>query len=58
MHVTAVEISPNVIDFTVERVAQLRSGNYGPVYERLVSVKNAHDPLNLFRLNSNIRPTI
>ena len=32
-------------------------GNYGPVYEKLVSVKNAHDPLNLFRLNSNIRPT-
>jgi hypothetical protein len=33
------------------------AGNYGPVYERLVSVKNAHDPMNLFRLNSNIRPT-
>ena len=32
-------------------------GNYGPVYERLVSAKNAHDPMNLFRLNSNIRPT-
>jgi len=34
------------------------AGNYGPVYERLVSVKNAHDPMNLFRLNSNIRPTV
>ena len=34
------------------------AGNYGPVYEKLVSVKNAHDPMNLFRLNSNIRPTV
>jgi len=34
------------------------AGNYGPVYERLVAVKNAHDPMNLFRLNSNIRPTV
>ena len=34
------------------------AGNYGPVYERLVSMKNAHDPLNLFRLNSNIKPTV
>lgn len=33
-------------------------GNYGPVYERLVLAKNAHDPMNLFRLNSNIRPTV
>jgi FAD/FMN-containing dehydrogenase len=34
------------------------AGNYGPVYERLISVKNAHDPMNLFRLNSNIKPTV
>jgi FAD/FMN-containing dehydrogenase len=31
--------------------------NYGPVYDRLVSVKTSFDPTNLFRLNSNIRPT-
>jgi hypothetical protein len=34
------------------------AGNYGPVYERLISVKNTHDPMNLFRLNSNIKPTV
>lgn len=33
------------------------SSNYGPAFERLVSVKNAYDPMNLFRLNSNVRPT-
>jgi hypothetical protein len=32
--------------------------NYGPVYHRLVAVKNEYDPMNLFRLNSNIKPTV
>ena len=32
-------------------------GNYGPAHRRLVSIKNEYDPVNLFRLNSNIRPT-
>jgi FAD/FMN-containing dehydrogenase len=30
---------------------------YGPNYERLVQVKNAYDPDNLFRMNTNITPT-
>jgi FAD/FMN-containing dehydrogenase len=34
------------------------AGNYGPVYKRLVTIKNAYDPMNLFRLNSNIPPTV
>ena len=32
--------------------------NFEKNYERLVSVKNEYDPTNLFRLNSNIKPTV
>jgi len=31
-------------------------GNYGPAYDRLSGIKAQHDPMNLFRMNSNIRP--
>jgi FAD/FMN-containing dehydrogenase len=31
---------------------------YGPNYGRLVEVKNAYDPTNLFQLNLNVRPTV
>jgi FAD/FMN-containing dehydrogenase len=30
---------------------------YGPVYDRLVALKNRYDPTNFFRLNQNIQPT-
>jgi hypothetical protein len=33
------------------------AGNYGPAYSRLRDIKTKHDPGNLFRLNSNIKPT-
>ncbi len=42
----------------IESEATNVSGNYGPAYDRLVSVKNEFDPMNLFRLNSNVRPTV
>ena len=31
---------------------------YGTNYERLVSLKNKYDPMNLFRFNQNIKPTV
>ena len=31
---------------------------YGSNYERLVSVKNTYDPMNVFRMNHNIKPSV
>ena len=41
-----------------EESEQKTWGNYGVNYPRLVEVKNKYDPTNLFRLNSNIKPTV
>lgn len=41
------------IEYEIDETAQ---GNYGPAYDRLASVKSRHDPMNLFRLNSNVKP--
>jgi FAD/FMN-containing dehydrogenase len=30
--------------------------DYGQNYDRLVKIKTKYDPLNLFRLNHNIKP--
>jgi FAD/FMN-containing dehydrogenase len=37
---------------------QRLSATYGDSYPRLVKLKNQVDPKNLFRLNSNIKPTV
>lgn len=40
------------IEYEIDEAA----GNYGPAYERLAQVKGRYDPMNLFRLNSNVEP--
>ena len=37
-----------------ERIAASYRGNY----ERLAELKAKYDPMNLFRLNANVRPTV
>ncbi len=41
------------IEFEIDEGA---AGNYGPAYARLSEIKGRHDPMNLFRLNSNVQP--
>ncbi len=40
------------IEYEIDEAA----GNYGPAYRRLSQVKRRYDPMNLFRLNSNVQP--
>ncbi|WP_405232008.1 FAD-binding oxidoreductase [Lentisalinibacter salinarum] len=40
----------------IEFDGQGAAGNYGPAYERLSRIKGRYDAMNLFRLNSNVRP--
>ncbi len=46
----------NYLEAGQEGAARVRSA-YGPVYARLVTLKNQYDPTNFFRLNQNIAPT-
>ena len=46
------------VNFTGESTAAVVRASYPPdTYERLVELKNAYDPDNLFRLNQNIVPS-
>jgi hypothetical protein len=40
----------------IEFEGDAASENYGPAYARLRTIKGRHDPMNLFRLNSNDEP--
>jgi hypothetical protein len=46
-----------VNDLDPEASGKAIQENYRRNLERLVAVKNAYDPTNLFRLNANIKPT-
>lgn len=41
----------------LEEGQEMMRDAYGENYERLVALKNEHDPTNFFRMNQNIRPT-
>jgi FAD/FMN-containing dehydrogenase len=43
------------IEYEIDESA---AGNYGPAYARLREIKGRHDPMNLFRLNSNVKPAV
>ncbi|MFE5402549.1 FAD-binding oxidoreductase [Streptomyces sp. NPDC056580] len=46
------------VNFTGDAAGdRVRAAYPGAVHERLVRVKDAHDPTNLFRLNQNVRPS-
>ena len=49
------EVYVNHLD--AEEATRIRAA-YTRNYDRLVALKNQYDPVNLFRLNQNIRPTV
>lgn len=41
-----------------DETQRVRSGAYGPNYERLAKIKSKYHPKNLFRHNQNITPAV
>lgn len=46
------------INFLADQAADRVRSAYGRNYERLVAVKDRHDPTSLFRFNQNIPPSV
>jgi hypothetical protein len=44
------------VNFLMEEGQERVAASYRDNYQRLVQVKSAYDPANLFRVNQNIRP--
>jgi hypothetical protein len=44
----------NAMEESIDRVRQTYRGNY----DRLVVLKNKHDPTNMFHRNANIQPSV
>ncbi|WP_368411892.1 FAD-binding oxidoreductase [Haladaptatus halobius] len=45
------------VNFEGEREGQEQNA-YGENYDRLVELKNKYDPMNLFQMNQNVKPTV
>jgi FAD/FMN-containing dehydrogenase len=46
------------VNFMMEEGEDRLKATYRDNYERLVTIKNKYDPMNLFRINQNIKPTV
>ncbi|HVN80351.1 MAG TPA: FAD-binding oxidoreductase [Terriglobia bacterium] len=46
------------VNFMMEEGQERVQATYRDNYERLVAVKNRHDPTNLFHVNQNVRPSV